>query len=78
VSEDRYPWYETVRGDRLEQGDILRDFTVLVGTRRRSNRLSGLRLCPPYREHLAQAFARFFMRVGLPIPIPPAKLKGKQ
>jgi hypothetical protein len=25
-----------------------------------------LRLCPPYREHLAQAFARFFMRVGLP------------
>lgn len=25
-----------------------------------------LRLCPPYREHLAQGFARFFMRVGLP------------
>jgi len=25
-----------------------------------------LRLCSPYREHLAQAFARFFMRVGLP------------
>ncbi len=25
-----------------------------------------LRLCPPYREHLAQAFARFFLRVGLP------------
>jgi len=25
-----------------------------------------LRLCPPYREYLAQAFARFFMRVGLP------------
>jgi hypothetical protein len=24
------------------------------------------RLCPPYREHLSQAFARFFMRVGLP------------
>jgi hypothetical protein len=21
---------------------------------------------PPYREHLAQAFARYFMRVGLP------------
>ena len=28
------------------------------------------RLCPPYREHLAQAFARFFMRVGLPVDIP--------
>jgi hypothetical protein len=28
-----------------------------------------LRLCPPYREHLSQAFARFFMRVGLPTGI---------
>jgi len=30
-----------------------------------------LRLRPPYREHLSQAFARFFMRVGLPSPIIP-------
>ena len=30
-----------------------------------------LRLRPPYREHLSQAFARFFMRVGLPVDIPP-------
>ena len=29
-----------------------------------------LRLLPPYREHLAQALARFYMRVGLPIDIP--------
>jgi hypothetical protein len=28
-----------------------------------------LRLLPPYPEHLSQAFARFFMRVGLPQPI---------
>ena len=28
------------------------------------------RLLPPYREHMAQAFARFFMRVGLPVDIP--------
>ena len=27
-----------------------------------------LSLNPPYREHLSQAFARFFMRVGLPSP----------
>lgn len=27
---------------------------------------SRVRLLPPYREHLSQAFARFFMRVGLP------------
>ena len=31
------------------------------------------RLLPPYREHLSQAFARFFMRVGLPVDIPPFK-----
>jgi len=30
-----------------------------------------IRLLPPYREHLSQAFARFFMRVGLPVDIPP-------
>lgn len=30
-----------------------------------------LRLLPPYREHLSQAFSRFFMRVGLPLQIPP-------
>ena len=35
--------------------------------RRQSPRL---RLLPPYREHLAQAFARFIMRVGLPVDIP--------
>lgn len=28
-----------------------------------------LRLLPPYREHLAQQFARFFMRIGLPVPV---------
>jgi hypothetical protein len=32
-----------------------------------------LRLLPPYREHLAQAFARFIMRVGLPVDIPAFK-----
>lgn len=29
-----------------------------------------IRLNPPYREHLSQAYARFFMRVGLPVDIP--------
>lgn len=32
-----------------------------------------LRLLPPYREHLSQAYARFFMRVGLPVDIPKFK-----
>jgi len=35
--------------------------------------ISRLRLLPPYREHLAQSFARFIMRVGLPEDIPPFK-----
>jgi len=38
--------------------------------KKRENRL---RLLPPDREHLAQAFARFFMRAGLPIDIPEFK-----
>lgn len=37
---------------------FIRQFAASQGRR--------LRLCPPYREHLSQAFARFFMRVGLP------------
>lgn len=41
---------------------------VLDLARKRGRRL---RLLPPYREHLSQAFARFFMRVGLPVDIPP-------
>ncbi|MHA1727346.1 MAG: hypothetical protein ACTSWY_01280 [Promethearchaeota archaeon] len=33
-----------------------------------------LRLLSPYKEHLSQAFARFFMRVGLPINIKKFKM----
>ena len=36
----------------------LEEFTAQVGDR--------LRMHSPYREHLAQGFARYFMRVGLP------------
>jgi hypothetical protein len=42
------------------------DFLATWVTISRSRRL---RLRPPYREHLSQAFARFFMRVGLPLEI---------
>lgn len=31
-----------------------------------ANQGKRLRLCSPYREHISQAFARFFMRVALP------------
>ena len=43
-------------------------FTFLVDLAK--DRGKRLRLLPPYREHLSQAFARFFMRVGLPVDIP--------
>jgi len=34
------------------------------------------RLLPPYREHLSQSFARYFMRVGLPADIPADDIKN--
>ena len=43
-------------------------FAFLVELARKKGKR--LRLLPPYREHLSQAFARFFMRVGLPVDIP--------
>ena len=43
-------------------------FDYLAGLAERTSQR--LRLLPPYREHLSQAFARFFMRVGLPVDIP--------
>jgi len=36
-----------------------------------------IQLQSPYREHLSQAFARFFMRVGLPTSIPRFEKKKK-
>lgn len=45
--------------------------------RNRAQLSQRLRLLPPYREHLSQSFARFFMRVGLPIDIPPFTGKRK-
>jgi hypothetical protein len=45
---------------------VPRDFLESLLQHRRKPRL---RLVPPYREHLSQAFARFFMRVGLPAPL---------
>lgn len=34
-----------------------------------------LRLLPPYREHLSQAFAKYFMRIGLPSDIKKEEFK---
>ena len=53
--------------------DFRRVYSLPLQFLRRLTHFGGrrLRLLPPYREHLAQAFARFFMRVGLPVDIPP-------
>jgi hypothetical protein len=53
--------------------DFRRVYTLPLAYLRRRAVATGdrIRLLPPYREHLAQAFARFFMRVGLPVDIPP-------
>ncbi|MCG3196172.1 MAG: hypothetical protein GHCLOJNM_00643 [bacterium] len=55
--------------------DFRRTFSLPIGFMRELARGVGprVRLLPPYREHPAQAFARFFLRVGLPVDIPPFK-----
>jgi hypothetical protein len=61
----------------LEGDFLVVDFRALFGVHLDTSRglarqqSPRLRLLPPYREHLAQAFARFFMRVGLPVDVPP-------
>jgi hypothetical protein len=57
--------------------DFRRVYSLPIAfVRRRAMAAKRLRLLPPYREHLSQSFARFFMRVGLPVDIPP--FKGKK
>jgi hypothetical protein len=52
--------------------DFRRVWSLPIGfVRRQASRNLHLRLLPPYREQMSQAFARFFMRVGLPSDIPP-------
>jgi hypothetical protein len=51
--------------------EFRRVFTLPIAfVRARAAKEPRLRLMPPYREHLSQAFARFFMRVGLPVDVP--------
>ena len=52
--------------DFHEVFSLPRDFLESWLTKEGKDRI---RLLPPYREHLSQAFARFFMRVGLPTEI---------
>jgi hypothetical protein len=62
-----------VRGIRII--DFRRSYSLPVPFVRKfaEKASSRVRLMPPYREHLSQAYARYFMRVGLPVDIPPFK-----
>ena len=78
----KYPGYHVLNkcempGQKLDFMivDLRRVFTLSVSAVRAFAEESKerVRLLPPYREHLAQAFARFFMRIGLPVDIPSFK-----
>jgi hypothetical protein len=80
---DGYVWNQvflnsfdsTVLSTELRLVDFHDLFTVpreFLESLLRQRQETRLRLRPPYREHLSQAFARFFMRVGLPQPVNPA------
>jgi len=55
--------------------DLRRAYSLKIELVRKVAESQGerIRLLPPYREQLSQAFARFFMRVGLPLDLPPFK-----
>lgn len=66
--------------NRYHEGDFQQDYyivnfkdifsiPIILARKVAENNRKRLRLLPPYREHLSQAFARYFMRVGLPVDI---------
>jgi len=76
----RFPAYHVINACELPGHesearivDFKRVFSLPVGFLRNfaGRRGSRVRLMPPYREHLSQSFARYFMRVGLPVDIAP-------
>ena len=71
-----FPSYHLL--NKFENCEILNDYQVvdfrnvygihfkLLNSLVKNSEEKRIRLLPPYREHLSQAFARYFMRVGLP------------
>lgn len=66
---DEFTW--TAPGIRIVDFRALVTLPIAYLRSRLPTTAQRLRLNPPYREHLSQAFARFCMRVGLPVDIPP-------
>lgn len=83
VSDGRQPPFHLLAPcdlPRFQRGLRIVDFrnvySLPIGFVREHLRASDhLYLLPPYREHLSQAFARFFMRVGLPSDLDEDDLK---
>jgi hypothetical protein len=78
LRQGNIPGYHVLRGCEIEgqeSSTCVVDFRNVYSlpfefiTNLAHQRGNRLRLLPPYREHLSQAFARFFMRVGLPVPL---------
>lgn len=75
IRSGRFPRYSMLEASRISEAEMgirIVDFGRIFSLpthyvqRHAENQGPRLRLRPPYREHLSQAFARFFMRVGLP------------
>lgn len=81
IRKGRFPGFHllaecTLPGSEREVSavDFRRLYSVpLTFFRKRAAAKRRIRLLPPYREYLSQAFARYFMRVGLPLDIPSFK-----
>lgn len=80
VRKGRQPYFHVLNACTLP--DLILDFLLIdfhhvytlnthVVRRFATDQGARPRLAPPYREHLSQAFARLFMRVGLPTDVPP-------
>lgn len=62
---------ECVQGERLiVDFRMIFSLPIEYARRRAQNMEKHFRLASPYLEHFSQAFARFFMRVGLPNSLP--------
>ena len=72
VAQPRLAWsIVDFRELHIIDRNVIDAFVTQPGHRRR------LRLTSPYREHFAQAFARFYMRVGLPHEAGPFEQAGR-
>ena len=85
IRQGKEPPYHVV--DRYQSADITSGFQIVdfhqiysvpkdYLQQLASRKPVRLRLNPPYREHLSQAFARYFMRVGLPSDIDRQELRN--